>query len=102
MARASSARKRKNRFLSLLVMLATLVFLCYAVGSLISYQVEISKQRRQLAEIKEQTMVALEENNELDGLLGAEDNSEYIERIAREKLGYAYDDERVYYVIPAN
>ena len=35
-------------------------------------------------------------NEEIEEILSREDDSEYIERVAREKLGYAYPDERVY------
>lgn len=95
-------KKKKNRFMSLLITLATLSFLCYAVTTLISNQVEISQRKQSLRDIQSQKIVQQQENDELERLLTAEDDGEYIERIAREKLGYAYYDERVYYAVPAN
>ena len=95
-------KKKKNRFMSLLITLATLSFLCYAVTTLISNQVEISQKKQSLRDIQSQKIVQQQENDELERLLTAEDDGEYIERSAREKLGYAYYDARVYYAVPAN
>ena len=88
--------------LILLNMFACLVFIGYAAVSLVTLQVEIADKKHQLNEINEQIAVQQDKNDELKQLVNAEDDTDTYERIAREQLGYAYPDERVYYVISGN
>ena len=64
-----------------------------AVFCLIIYSVfNIISQQAQIAQLKQQ-------NDEYIRLLSADDESEYMERIAIERLGYAYPNERRFYVV---
>ena len=82
-----------NRRKFILALLAA--FCIYLLINVISIRVRLYKQRQQLNLILEQIETAQKENDELRHMLsGSED--EYIERIAREKLGYAAVDERVF------
>lgn len=85
-----------------MIKLAGFAFLCYAVVSLIVLQVEIAENKQQLNELKNQTSIAQGNNDELERLLGSENKSEYYAKIARDQLGYAYPDERVYYDVSGN
>ncbi len=82
-------RRRKLLFCAML-------FVClYFVYTIASTQIEIYKQKLQLAEVDRQIEQQQLENDELSRVAdGGEE--EYIERIAREKLGYAAADERVF------
>ena len=46
--------------------------------------------------MQQQCQQQIEENKEVERLLAMSADKDYIERIARERLGYAYPDEKVY------
>jgi cell division protein FtsB len=67
------------------------------VWGLVNQQIKINEKRRQLSEIKQQIQVQEIKNGEIKSALTSDgDNSEYIERKAREDLGYAKPGERVF------
>ena len=68
----------------------------YLAGALITTQVEIVAKRQQLENITQQVNAQTAENMELQRTLESDDENAYIERVAREKLGYALPDERVF------
>ncbi len=70
-------------------------FAGYLVVTLIQLQVEISQRQKELEEVKQQVEEQRIENKELERILMSDSDEKYIERIAREKLGFAYPDERV-------
>ena len=59
-------------------------------------QMDIAKRKEELAsvqnELKEQEYI----NSEITDILNSGENTEYIMRIAREKLGFAFPDEEVF------
>lgn len=71
----------------------------YFVISLVALQIEIRDKQNQVTEAKQ--VVAEKElaNEELAGFLADGDESAYIEKIARDVLGYVLPGERVYYDI---
>jgi len=71
------------------------VFCVYLLINVISIRVRLYQQKQQLSLIEEQIEIAQKENDELRHMLSGTE-AEYIERIAREKLGYAAVDERVF------
>ena len=78
------------------IILWAMTFLCiYLAITVISVQLRVREQQAQLDAIIEQIEIAKQENDELARVL-AGDQDEYIERIAREKLGYAAVGERVF------
>ncbi len=83
-------RRRKILFVGLFLVCA------YFAVSIITTQIDNYKQRKQLmainAEIEEQKL----ENDELMRIVDSSDEADYIEQIAREKLGYAAPGERVF------
>ena len=86
-------KKDKTSFLSKLVFTAFGVF---AVWQIIGFQVEIAAQETYLEKLREQLKEQQVANKEIERLLELGDDEEYLERIAQEKLGYAYSDETIY------
>ena len=86
------ARKRRGIFLKLLLA----AFLCYGLTSLVMLQMDLAQKNEELDVINKKIVSQQQTNEELKTMLGQSDYSEYIERIAREKLGYVYPDERVF------
>ena len=89
-SRARLIRRRK------LVLFAMALVCVYFVYTIVSTQIEIYKEQRALDALLEQINEKQLENDELSRIVvgGGEDG--YIERIAREKLGYAAADERIF------
>ncbi len=89
------ARKRKHRS-SWLTRLAVLGFAVYVTVSLIGMQVEVTSKRRELLALQQNVEQQKLINAETERMLDGENDKEYIERIARDKLGYAYPDEKIF------
>lgn len=93
--------KRKIKKVKILKF-ALAVFFVYVVVSFVILQVDISNRRNELAiaevELKEQQYLS----KEIKSILDSGENSEYITRIAREKLGFVFPDERVFIDISGN
>lgn len=91
-------QKKKKSVSSKIATIAILVFLIYALYLVISQQAELKEQQKELANIKAQITVAKQENDEYSRLLSGEDEDEYMRKIAIERYGYAYPNERRFYV----
>ena len=87
----AKTKARKN----VLARVSVLLFLCYVVFSLVRIQGDIQKNREQLAALEQQNEEQRIANKELERVLSDGTEEEYIERIAREQLGYAYPEEQV-------
>ena len=88
-------RKTKSKKHTIL-RVAFLAFTVYVVVSFTVKQMDIAKRKEELAsvqnELKEQEYI----NSEITDILNSGENTEYIMRIAREKLGFAFPDEEVF------
>ncbi len=82
----------KRFILSMLV----LVFCVYFAGKMISQQVVLSHKNDEIQEITEQINSASRETDRLEDELESVNDPEYLERMAREKLGLVVPNERVY------
>ncbi len=91
-------RSRKTRIFTVVTIVACLSF----VTSIISSQIEIVKEKQILDELNSQIEVAQLENNELERLSQDGKQDEYLERVAREKLGYADPNEQVFVDLPGS
>lgn len=80
----------------LLVAVIAVGFLAYFSYTALDAAVSIRKQKKELAllSVREQQQQLL--NDELQRLIDSGDLNEQMERIAREKLGYARPGERIY------
>ena len=81
---------------SLIAKLAVVVMSAYLLVSLISGQLQVSQKRAQLEEMSAKVEVLAQQNAELERLMSTDDENAYIERMAREKLGYARPEERIF------
>lgn len=71
----------------------------YFAITLIQLQIEISEKKETLAQVQAQYNEKIAENKELEKVIEGGDEDEYIERIARDSLGYVKPGEKVYYDI---
>lgn len=85
-------RKSKKSFL---IRLCVLAFATYIAFTLVDLQVDISLRREQLLALQEKSETQRIANKELEQVLALGTDEKYIERVAREKLGFAYPDETV-------
>ena len=92
-----SAAQKKKKTYSTILTVAFAALVCYFVIALIGLQSEIREQKEQIADINAQADIQSADNRELNNLLNDSDLDSYVERIAREELGYVFPDERVYY-----
>lgn len=92
-------KKEKKNSRSFFLTLAVIAVMGYFVISLISLQIEIRDKAKEVEEAKTQYEEIQLENEELESFLADGDESAYIERIARDVLGYVLPGERVYYDI---
>jgi cell division protein FtsB len=91
----SKAVKRSNK--SFILTLATIAILGYFVISLVSLQFQISEKSKEVETAQQTLASAQAENDELKELAREEDEKTYMERIARDVLGYVLPGESVYY-----
>ena len=89
-------RKEKKNPKSRLLKKAVCLFVVYIAYSIVVQQLEIRDRKMMLEAVQQQCQQQSEENKEVERLLAMSDDKNYIERIARERLGYAYADEKVY------
>ena len=90
-------KKKRNKKYFLLY-IAGFAFLVYFSYTIISQSVELNSKREQLADINHQIEIKeieIEYQNEVKNY-SDDDLSEYIENIAREKLDYVKNGERVF------
>ncbi len=88
---AKVSQKRKN----LLFKTAMLLFTLYIALSLVQIQGKIQESRELLELLEQQNEEQRIANKELERILSDGTQEEYIERIARERLGFAYPKEQV-------
>ncbi len=93
--------KKSNKLFIVLVPVFVIA-LCVCLYNFVAVQVEISQKNNELENIAAQRDEVENENEMLIRYSKEEYKVDYIENIARDKLGYARPEERVYYIVPAN
>lgn len=96
MAKETKGKKRKGSVYRLLLRLAVAGAAVYLLVTFVSGQMQVTEKQRQLVEINALVERQAEQNAELERLMESGDEDAYVERVAREKLGYARPDERVF------
>ncbi len=91
-----SLQKGGNGLSGFLLRIGAVALIAYLAVTLIVSQVDIMVKRQRLETLNAELSRQLEENTELERLYASGDNDEYIERIARDRLGYVSPDERIY------
>lgn len=100
---ARRARKDgKSVLFKPLVWFAAVCLVIYSLFMIVSQQVQIVQLRQEKEEISAHMTEARRLNDEYTRLLASDNEAEYMEKIAIEKLGYAYHDERRFYVVEAH
>lgn len=92
-------KKKSKRKYSFLLTLAIIALIGYFTVSIVSLQLEKNERQKELNRVNESYSQKLEENEELTATLSSGDDAAYIERIARDVLGYVLPGERVFYDI---
>ena len=92
-------KSKNNKMMYILVPVLVALFLIISFG-IVSMQVELSQKNAELANINNEITRIENENKLLSRYQKAEYKVEYMESIARDELGYALPEERVYYIIP--
>ena len=87
--------KREN-ILVTIVVAVVLVAICVALADIFA---QINEKQNQLDSLTHQINEQTQENLDSQRLLSEEDEETYIEKYAREKLGFARPEERVFYSI---
>lgn len=68
----------------------------YLVAGLVFNQVDIAAKQKELQDLENQLEQQRQQNDELERVLESGNDQEIIERVARDKLGYAKPNERVF------
>jgi cell division protein FtsB len=82
--------------------LAFIAFSIYVVVSFIVMQADIAKRKENLQTAKNELEQQQYLNEDIMSILNSGENTEYIMRIAREKLGFVFPNERVFIDISGN
>ncbi|MEG1244402.1 MAG: septum formation initiator family protein [Oscillospiraceae bacterium] len=77
--------------------MSLIAIMSYFVITLVQLQLEIRDKKEISAQVNQQYQSQQLENDELQQILDNGDASKYIERVARDVLGYVLPGERVYY-----
>jgi cell division protein FtsL len=94
--------KAKKSKVNRIVNVAIIALICYVAGSLLVLQADISSYRRQLASLETQCEEQQIRNDEMDSLIQRGSDFDYIVKMAREKLGLIFPEERVFYDAAGN
>ena len=92
-----AVKNQKNRKHSVILTVLFAALVCYFVATLISLQTKVRAQENFVEDLQSQYQQQVDENAELQLIIDNGNESDYIERIARENYGYAKPEERVYY-----
>ena len=68
----------------------------YLVAGLVFNQVDIAAKQKELQDLENQLEQQRQQNDELERVLESGSDQDIIERVARDKLGYAKPNERVF------
>ena len=96
MAKAAQ-KNRRTRKKSFILTLGLLLLIGDFVITFFSLQLSIKERRSVLEQKNVAYQQQLAENERLKSVVESEDKSEYIEQVAREKLGYVMPGEKVFY-----
>ena len=89
-------KRRKKRYI--LLYLAAIGFAFYAVITIINQSVKIAEKKAELSELQQEINVVEIQSQYLEKVRGytGQQRSDYIEKIAKEDLGYVGEGERIF------
>ena len=91
---AVETKKRSN---SIILSVIFFVVVLYFVATYASLQTKVNAEERALESLMATYEQQVSENAELEMIIENGNESDYIEKVAREQYGYAKPDERVYF-----
>lgn len=91
-------RKPKRKH-SLILVIFTLIGICYFVFSIIRLNSDIKAKQKEAESLSQEYEQRQLDNEEMRRILSEGNEADLIEKYARENRGYVYPDERVYYDI---
>ena len=83
-------------FKSIIVRIGLLGAMIYLIVTMSSLQMELIRKQQELSQITSQNEKLELQNQELRNLVENGTDSDYIERAARDRLGYVYANEEVF------
>ena len=89
-------KAKRDNILVAVVVVIVMVSICIALADNFT---QINEKQNQLDSLTHQINEQTQENLDSQRLLSEEDEEAYIEKYAREKLGFARPEERVFYSI---
>lgn len=99
----SAIKNEYRQKFSFILMLCLLLLVGYFTIMLISVNIKQSEKKKELDRLNEIKQEQVDENARLQSVIDGGDQEEYIRQTAREKLGYVFPGEKVYYnVTPKN
>ncbi len=93
---------QKERKVSIILRLVLLIFAIYIVFSLGNLQIQLVQSKKELAAINATKEEKILKVNQMLDLLENGEEADFIERAARERLGYAFADEQVFVDLSGN
>lgn len=95
--------QKKERKHSFIVSFSIVALCAYFAISLITIHKDINNTKKEIAEVQQSYNQQVAENEKIkDYVDSGEIDKEYVEKIARDELGYVKSGERVYYDISVN
>lgn len=88
------AKKKAKKLL--IFRFALFAFVVYVAVSFTVMQIDISKRKENLNAVKEELQEQQYIKKEITNILNSGENTDYIMKIAREKLNYVFPDEKVF------
>lgn len=96
MANRRSEKPNKGGFSRTLLKIAVAGASAYLMVAFVGGQMQLAQKQQELQVLDEKVQKQQQQNEELLSLMESDDESAYIERIAREQLGYVRPDERIF------
>lgn len=95
----SASRKKPKQTKSFILTLALVLLVGYFIITIIGLQAEIHDRKEVKEQLDTEYEQILSENERLQAIVDSEDKSEYMEQIARQKLGFVMPNEKVFFDI---
>lgn len=93
--------RKKKRFFRPIVFIIVLLFCIFAVADIVDQQNQITQLEQETQTMRAKIDESKQQNDEYLAMLSA-DEDEFMERVAVEQLGYAYPNERRFFIISGN
>ena len=97
MTKTNQKSSKRVQSKSFILTLALVLLVGYFVITIIGLQFKIRDAKTEKDQLTDALQMQLAENNKLQSIVESEDKSDYIEQVAREKLGYVMPGEKVFY-----